>query len=135
MVARHDPVKSLIALQQPIERAKLFQGVGAKRLPFAVINEFSKPFSERARLGGNTVEFTRLRPSSQRPQRVWRHKLRLLQPSQKSLTILDPVDLGIHGRGNRVQEIKRGCVGNEYRGQLSGGHSGSPDVTKSVPYT
>src|SRR5665213_478167 len=100
MLTRHDPTKSLVTLQQPIERPKVFQIVDAKWPPLAVTNELSEPVSKRARLGGNAVEFSRHRLGSQRLERFRRHKLRLLQPSQKSLAILDPVDLSVGRCGN-----------------------------------
>ena len=114
MVAGHDSPEPFIAFQQPVQRFQLAQVYRSEWPAFAPPNEPSEPFAQASRLSRDVVELSRHRPRPQCFKRISWYELRLLQPGQQTVAVIDPVDFRVHRSGNRIQEIQAERVGNEY---------------------
>jgi hypothetical protein len=68
-------------------------------------------------LSRDIVEFSRHRLRPQSLKRVGWHELRLRQPGQQTVAVVDPVEFRVHRGGNRIEEIQTERVGDEYRGR------------------
>ncbi len=113
MIACHDLSEGFIPLQQPVQRLQLLQIFGDKRLAPMRLDEGPEPLAEASGLSGDAIQLSRNSPRPQRIENFGWHKARLLEPSQETVAAVDPVDLPVHRRGDRVQEIQAGCVGGE----------------------
>ena len=57
-------------------------------------------------MGRDVVELSRHRRCPQGFKRFGRHELRLCQPGQQTVAIVDPVDFRVDWGGNRIEEIQ-----------------------------
>ena len=122
MILGHDSTEPFIALEQPVQRLQLTQVSRSERPPFALPNEPSEPLAKASRLRRDVVELPRHPLCLQRFKRFRGYQLRLLQPRQHAIAVVDPVDLLVHWRGDRVQEIQTERVGDEYGGRAGVSH-------------
>ena len=92
-------------------------GLLSERPPFVLPNESPEPFAQASRLSRDIVEFSGHGLCPQRLECFGRHELRLLQPGQQTVAVVDPVDFRVDRRRNRIEEIQAKRVGDEYRGR------------------
>ena len=124
--------KRLVSFQEPVQRLELTEIVSRQGPSLVIADETSEPLAQRPRLVRQLVEFARTSLRPKRSQGVVRDKPGLVQPVQESIAIVDPVNHGIDRRGDRVQEIQAGQVGNE---NSSGAaiHLGFLDAAAALP--
>ena len=82
-----------------------------------------EPLAQAPGLIRHLVEFARKRARANALECIGRQQLRLLQPAQQSLAVIDPVDRGFDRRRDRIQEIQSGRVADKNRGRRRGAGS------------
>ncbi len=116
------PGEPFIVFEQPVQRLQLVQVFCAEWPSFVLPNESSEPFAKASRLSRDVVELSRHRLGAQGFKRISRYELRLLQPGQETVAVVDPVDFDVHWGSNRIQEIQTERVGEEHGGRPAGSH-------------
>jgi hypothetical protein len=116
MIAPHNSSERFIPFEQPVQRLQLLQVFGDERPASMSMNEGPEPLSKLSGLSRDAIQLSRNSLRPQAVQHLGRHEARLLQPTQEALAAVDPVDLPVHRRGDRVQEIQAERIGGEEGG-------------------
>ena len=107
------PAECFIALQKPIQGGELADCPGRKRAAHVLAHKASEPLAQRARFAGDFVEFSQRGSLSRRIQRLLRNKVRFSEPHGEAFAAIEPVNGPIDRRGDGVEEIEAGRVGDE----------------------
>ena len=107
------PAECFIALQKPIQGGELADCPGWKRAAHVLAYKASEPLAQRTRFAGDLVEFSKRGSLSRRIQRLLRDKVRFSEPYGEAFAAIEPVNGPIDRRGDGVEEIEAGQVGDE----------------------
>jgi len=109
-----DPAEGFVALQQAVQWTELAQGICRERPARMLAHEPPEPFAQGARLIRDLVQLVRRGTCCQRVQIIRRHQLRLCQPVDQAIAVVDPVHGRIDRRRHRVEEVEAERVGDEH---------------------
>ncbi len=102
-----------ITLKKRVQAPEFTHRLWRERPAHMHADKVSEPFAQGARLTSDLIEFAGRRLCRQRFERGDRDQLRLSEPRNKALAILEPVDRCFDRRRNGVQEVEARRVGNE----------------------
>src|SRR6516225_6749331 len=114
-IANHNLTELFVACQQLVEWFELAQRVPLKLSTHILVDKRFEPIPQGARLCRDGIEFTRNRALPQSVQNAIGHQASLLEPREKVFSRGKPLDLGIDGNGDGVQEVQPRVVRNEKR--------------------
>ncbi len=101
-----DAGKGFIALEQVVNRRELSESLGRQGAALVPAHEAPEPFPQAPRLVCKRVELARERTHTHVPKNVAWDQAGLLEPAQIAFAIMKPIDGGIDGRRDRIEEIQ-----------------------------
>jgi hypothetical protein len=114
-IANHDLTELFVARQQLIQWFELAQRVPLERSTHILVDKRLEPISQCARLRRDGIELTRNCALPQSVQNVIGYQFSLLEPREKVFSRGKPLDRGIRGNGDGVQEVQSKVVRDEER--------------------
>src|SRR6516225_729978 len=90
--ADHDPAEGFIARQQTIQRVEFGESFRGQRVPLVLAHKASEPLAQAPCLIGDLVELAGEGLYPNALQRIRRNELGLLEPVQRAVAVIDPVD-------------------------------------------
>src|SRR3954454_17815746 len=93
-----DPLEGVIALQQTIQWLKPGKTLRRQRTPFVLAHKASEPLAQAPRLIGDLVQLAGEGFCPNKLEGVRRRELRLFQPVQQAVAVIDPIDRGVDRR-------------------------------------